>query len=308
VYERLNQFIIWYYKRYKEWKYYDSSGLLDVENGPLVYYLADDGDNKVFAKDCYLLDIRSAYPTLVNFLYEKDIEKREFLKTLNSIKDKLAKNIYISTNLSSEELKMLGRLAKFVIVSFVLEIAREFDTDIKILELKKDGVLIKTDDQNVLILLDQLIGDDWYTKFNNFYTEFLRFVGIRIKVEKIARYLRVDKTSYYLNGTFDIKGLRKTAPSYLAEVRERIVNDENIEVLYQDLQKYYNKKTAMLLEFLNKRDEISRYYLINNTTILSPYKATPIKYTPGMLSKHEFTPWFYITTFISPVIYLVRTK
>lgn len=61
----------------------------------IVYYLADSQKSTIQAKDVWEIDIRSAFPTICQFLFT---EEKEFLAKLNELKDqKLERNIFIST-------------------------------------------------------------------------------------------------------------------------------------------------------------------------------------------------------------------
>lgn len=245
----------------------------------IVYYLADIDNNNIYGKNIYEIDIKSAFPTICHFLFEKN---DSFLIKLDSITEKLEKNIFIATTLKgTEKLKQLSYISKMIISSSLMD----FDPEADIFELKKDGIIYSG---------KALTSGELYSYYTN--------MGFTIKLTPYLKYTRYKKTSYFLgeDNKLIIKGIFKDRPDYLFAAAQNILIDSNyINTIRDDLNMIYSNNYFKIIKY-NILDEIFiKYYLCGKSNFLNNqlrYEKIKNIITCDLLPKN------YLKLFIYPLL------
>ena len=244
----------------------------------IVYYLADKESAIIRANDIWEIDIRSAFPTICQFLFS---DEREFLSRLSELANqKLERNIFISTTLKgSEYLKQLNLISKMIISSTLMDA----DPDAKILELKKDGIAY--------------VGNEIK---NGKLFKFFSDRGFQIRQTPYRKYARYQRTSHFFqeDGSLIIKGVFKDRPKFLVETAEKILNNDEVD--FDSLDKYYSKNYFSIIR-MNTLDELfSKYYLCDGNKFLNNKfryeRLRPISSISSMIPKN------YLKLFIYPLL------
>ena len=242
----------------------------------IAYYYADAINSKIVAKDVYEVDIHSAFPTLCNIMFDKNCE---FIQKLNSMDEKIKKNIHISTTLKDTPyLKQLNYLSKMIISSCVMYANAEND----VFELKKDGIVFCGDSIK-------------NTKLYDFYTNYLGFV---IRETKYDTYIRYNRTSHYVKGDeLIIKGIYKDRPKYLFDVCQKIFSGDQID--RHELNKIYSNDYYSIIKQNNLDELFYKYYACDGSKYLSSkYKYEKIK----SFRTNDIIPKKYLKLFIYPLM------
>jgi hypothetical protein len=241
----------------------ESNSNLAKIGSPITFYLADKlnstvsytGNNK---NKILEIDITSAFPTICNNLYKDNIE---FLNKLNTITDKKQKNIFIATTLDNKQLKILNQICKLIITGLVFD--QENNNDIDILELKKDGCIIITDNDTYSRLLNL---NTYKTKFNNFLIE----NNFNFHINEYSKYIRSNRTTILLSddlSNLSIKGVYKHTPIQVPEIMKNILlkNDQKIP----DLNRIYSHKFFKIIQKNNLKTYLQNYYLCDKNKVIS---------------------------------------
>ena len=242
----------------------------------ITYYYADVMNSKVVAKNVYEVDIHSAFPTLCNIMFDKN---SEFIKKLNTLDEKIKKNIHISTTLKDTPyLKQLNYLSKMIISSCVMKANPEND----IFELKKDGIVF---------LGDSIKNTDVYEYYTNKF-------GFVIRETKYDVYIRYNRTSHYVqNGNLIIKGVYKDRPKYIFDVCQKIFTGDTINK--QELNKIYSNDYYRIIKLNNLDELFYKYYACDGSKYLSSnYKYEKLKAFRAI----NILPKNYIKLFIFPLM------
>ena len=253
--------------------YYEKENKLkDQVKDKYSYYYADELNTQVLVNDLIYIDIKSAFPTFCNILFNNN---KDFINELNSKESKLEKNIYISTHLKSEQLTLLNYLCKVFILNYVF---KNYEI-INILEYIKDGIVI-----------------DGY-QINN-----LEFDGICFKTEELKYYCRFNKTSFkYKNNEIEIKGNFKNPPPYIINnillllfEKNDFYNKEffNLKIIYSDLFKE-------ILKVNNLYNMIKNYYIFDNKYFIDGNGGR-------INSLNDFKPENTLRFFIYPLLFMFR--
>jgi len=252
----------------------------------ISWYLADSSNQYITSSQTnnnYILevDIKNAFTTICNVWFD---QKSDFIKELNKLQDKKARNIFIATNLKETEyLKQLNTICKMIIMGILFEIG-----EIQLLELKKDGAVI-TCNQDTYNRLNQLKNID--KKFINFISK-----DFIIKVDRHLKYIRCNKTSYFWNGSdIIIKGMYKYIPLKLLENQKKIFLNEKIDS--ENLLKIYSKKYFEIIEMNYLKDLLKDYYICSN----NKYLTFDGKYN-SKLKDSIIDPKNYLKMFLYPII------
>ncbi len=253
----------------------------------IVWYLADsiNGLINVNTKDgkrIIEMDIKSAFPTICNCIFDKD---SKFIKKLNSIEDKIKKNIFISTSLKDTEyLKQLNVISKMAITGSVFTL----DPEAELLELKKDGIIFVTKLNNL----------ENKSAFHNF----LKGKGFIINIDEFKTYVRTNRTSTFMNQKNEMirKGIFKYMPPYLYNVIETLLSGEFIDE--DELLKIYSYKYWNIISS-NKLDELmDKYYICDNGKILI-YNGKYETFKNVLKYKDRVDPRMYLKYFVYPILF-----
>lgn len=242
----------------------------------IVYYQADKANSRITAKNnIFEIDIHSAFPTICNHLFDKN---NPFLIKLNSFKEKLERNIFISTTLKDTGyLKQLNYISKMVISSVLMD--EQPDADI--LELKKDGIVYCG---------NSVIDGKLYNYFQN-------ELGFNIRISEYNKYIRVDRTSYFVDDNVTIKGIFKDRPDFLSTITNKILLSEDIN--FSELNKIYSNKYFEIIRENNLDEIFLKYYACDNKKYLtSRGKYDKIK----AIYKCDILPKEYLKIFIYPLL------
>lgn len=229
----------------------------------ISWYAADQDQNIIVAKcrgdyKIVEIDISTAFPTICRNLFDNN---SEFIITMNSIEDKTERNIFISTHLPGDYLKILNQVSKMVIFGLIFDISSE--DDIQLFELKKDGVVIGSNS----FIIDKLNNlEDYGTAF----TKFVVNHSFKFRFKEYEKYLRSNKTSYFLEKGIQeltIKGIYKKVPEELKKYLLKIFREEKIDLSI--LNKIYNKKAWQIIHENVLKKLIESYYLCDNSTIVN---------------------------------------
>lgn len=283
--------VVYHYSRINFPKQYLKLYQLD---GPISWYFADDSNQFISAngvienRKLFEIDIKSAYPSICNHLLS-DVNPK-FVKKMNQITDKRERNIFIATTLKgSTYLKELNVISKLIILGFIFDLKK--NDDILLLELKKDGCVVLTNDDTYEELL--------YNEDRSFVT-FLKSKNFDFHTDLYLKYIRTNRTSMFFKENENeyeliIKGAYKYLPNELIKVNKQILSDTNPDLLYLD--KIYSYNYYNILKLNNLHDLIQNYYICNNNMILNMYgKYEKIKV------KNEINPKLYLEKFVYPIL------
>jgi len=180
-----------------------------------AFYQGDDNNINISTDDLIEIDIKSAFPSICNVIFNTDLY---FINKLNSLTDKFEKNKYLTNYLvqlgeknNENYLIFLNNYTKIIIFSYVLNNYQVGD----ILEYKKDSLLIngvKRKHQlnpNINILLKS------FTFHETLY----------------YKYFRINKNSIFFNKPDEliIKGTFKNPPSYIQSLFIDVLNNKPID-------------------------------------------------------------------------------
>jgi len=177
-------------------KYCDQYGVTDIFSG-YSFYQADKTDSRIISRNPIEIDIRSAFPTFLNFLLPTD---DPLLQKINNITDKIERNKTLSITLKRDEnyklkgvdLELMNKLARAIIVCCVYS---RYE-NVNILEFKKDSLLF--------LGQQKIIGDRDSIDFFKFVTD--NNINFRETIYKF--YIRFNNNSYFINNELgvEIKG------------------------------------------------------------------------------------------------------
>jgi len=241
----------------------------------IVYYLADIDKEIIKANNVLEIDIQSAYPTICNLMFDKD---NPFIIKLNSLENKLEKNIHISTSLKgTSELRQLNLLSKMIISSCLMD----KDPNAVILELKKDGIVY---------MGQEVAGGRLFGEYKS--------RGISIRTNKYDRYVRYQRTSHFITkDNLIIKGIFKDRPIWLHNIiKDYLLNKtDNIDFL----DKYYSNTYWNIIKYNNLDELFKKYYLCENNHILNRnFKYERVR----NISACNILPKNYLKFFLYPLI------
>lgn len=261
-----------------DFRLYKESAKLDSSH---IFYLADSTKQFITVSRSannflFEIDIKSAFPTICKCLFG---EKSDFVKGIYSLSDKKERNIFISTNLKNTKyLKLLNIICKIIILGTTFESY----SDLSLLELKKDGVLISCKDID-----------------SNIKSKFIDFVinnGFEFHRKEYQKYIRCNRTTMLTDkNQLIIKGMYKHFPLKVKEnIMDILSGNDNCLDYYQ---KIYSEKYFRIVKHNNLNEIINGYYLCENGRFLDQ-RGKYVKYS----SKIDINPRLYLKTFIFPVV------
>ena len=268
--------------------------------GPISQYLADQSNNLIHitgnnSNHILDIDITSAFPTICHNLFNQN---NNFIKQLNNIQEKKAKNIHIATTLKGEPLKQINQICKLIIMGIILDTDNQDELEnILILELKKDGCLISCPTET----LDRLT---YLSSNSNKFTQFILSHNFQFHFEQYAKYIRSNRTSFLLNKSLDnitVKGYYKYIPTELKNNMFNFVTNKNQNINH--INNIYNKKFFKILQKHNLKDYLEKYFLCNKNKVID----VTGKYVPLQLNT-KVDPKIYQKIFIHPLIISNQTN
>ncbi len=273
-------------KRYAQIKFPEEYSEVVKADKTISWYMADSTDQYLSIErkhnvNIVEIDIRQAFTNICRCLFEPT---SDFIIQMNNIVDKKSRNIFIATSLvDSEYLHLLNIISKIIIIGIIFDIG-----NISLIELKKDGVIIICDDDTLSKFIN--INEETSYEFINFVKEH-NFIFHTYQYE---RYIRSNRTSYFLRGTeFIVKGMFKHAPPYIRQLQKEILHN-NFEN-FKKILKIYSKQYLNILLINNLTELLNEYYLCSN----KKYLSEDSKYV-----SHPSTiiPRTYIKSFLYPII------
>ena len=260
---------------------------------PFTYFESDEIKSNVHTTDLIELDITAAFPTICKFYFGAD---HPFVKNIFNIKEKIKRNIYISTTLTEQSkidkknyLQELNLWCKILILGYVYS----WYGDIAIIEYKKDGLLFKGNQKTKISSLGEV--------FNNF----IERQSVVFHKTLVSSYMRINKTSFFnIGGNLEIKGLYKTAPKYILNhiLPLLFINGKiyDYKTLYEIKEKYSYIYSQILIKS-GLVELIDDYYRFSNKMFLT-YNG---KLTADINQLHCQS---YLTYIIYPILSLLRLK
>jgi len=269
---------------------------LSKVGGPIAWYMADSQNNIITSignNNNYLidLDIRSAFPTICNCLFDNN---SEFIIHLNNIQDKKEKNIFIATTLKGEPLKQINRICKLIITGIIFDSQDPEEKEkIDIFELKKDGCLISCSKKTIDRLNSLSYQDTIFTQFilkNNF----------SFHIDYFSKYVRSNRTSFMLGKSlelkdFNIKGQYKYVPRKLLKIIHQIIVTNRYDK--ELINKVYSELYFKILQINNIKEYLLDYYIVDSNKIIN-FEG---KYVPFNINI-DIDPNLYKKIFIYPML------
>ncbi len=261
----------------------------------ISYYLADDKNQFIIFNNPNIIevDITSAFPTIVNALFGDC----EFTREVFNKKTKKERNIFIAISLKETEyLRRFNNICKMIIYGILSENLKSY----VLIELKKDGVLIQCDDEN-LFSLKQAVDNISY--YSNSLTECVMENKFNFHVTKYQHYSRCNKTSFFLkDDILSVKGKYKYIPLKLRKALNDILLYKTID-LFEIKQIYSNvfweiTKTNFLKEYLFD------YYICDDTNKIINDENKYVKFNNTV----KVNPELYLKNFVYPILASTRLK
>ena len=252
----------------------------------IVWYLAESVNGMIdvdssSGKRIIEMDITSAFPSICKCIFG---EGSDFIKKLNTIEDKIKKNIFIATNLKNTDyLKQLNVISKMLIMGSVFTL----DPNSELLELKKDGIVFITKKNDLTN--------------NSPFGDFVREHGFIIHYDEYKHYVRTNRTSTIIDNENNLirKGIYKYMPPYLFKVVKNILTSGFIDE--EELLKIYSEKYWKIISYNNLDELIDEYYICNNGNILSRFgKYENLKNT--LKDNNLINPRTYLKFFVFPIL------
>lgn len=262
----------------------------------IQWYLSDKEQKLIFIskeKNKYIIDIdlSAAFLTICNNIFEKC----EFLDDLNKIVDKKERNIFIALNLKAHDTSLLpifNTICKMIIFGLIFDTKDKNEkNEILILELKKDGCLIS-------------VNTDTYYRLTHLsestqpFTSFIIKHNFKYHIKEFDKYLRSNRTSYYLSQNLEIKGIYKYLPPNLLEIVEHIFLTNSIDNIdFDGLNKIYSTNYFKICMFNNLTNILSKWYICSNEKLLNK-NLEYVSFSKNI----DINPFNYIQTFLYPSI------
>jgi len=266
-------------------------------DGPIMFYQANQ-DNQFISSSFrnlsnYIIeiDISSSFPTICQQLYKNT----NFLKKLNNIKEKKAKNIFISTTLNNNELKKLNLISKLIICGLIFD--NEYKDSILIYELKKDSLLLSCN-YKTYKYFQNIINDNMIP--TSIFTNFILRHGFKFHMDEYLYYIRTHKTSifYSLTNKMYLKGNFKYVPVKLQNIMVNIFKNNKLkEKDKKQLLKIYNNLYFKLIQYNNAVDILKQYYFCKDDMVIT----SDFKYSK-FNSRLNINPQNYLKLFIFPIL------
>jgi hypothetical protein len=227
----------------------------------ISWYLADSKNQyiTIFKKtniNIVEIDIRQAFTSICQCLFDKN---DDFIKQMNNIADKKSRNIFIATTLvNTKYLKLLNTISKIIVIGIIFELS-----NITLLELKKDGVLIICDDETLSEILD--INN---CQTNKLFRNFILNNNFTFHLTEYDSYLRNNRTSYFIrNNEINIKGIYKHLPSYIKTIQQEIYLNKDVD--FNEIIKIYSSLYSQILIENRLTDLLNHYYFCDNKKVLN---------------------------------------
>jgi hypothetical protein len=265
-----------------------------------VYYYADTLPNNscvLFHGDnLFMVDIKSAFPTICKFLYGKD---HWFVKEFESKESKLEKNKYICVTLANNKddkslkykISDLNEWCKKLIFGYV----NAMFENVFILEYKKDGILFISDEYK------QYISD-----MDKRILDFIEKNNVEFHVEKYKLYLRYNKTSIYVgqNDELIIKGMYHDFPPHILNIIKTLLiqyDYTKLNNLLSEIDLKYGYKYYNVLLHSGLFDYINNLYKFGNNCYLD---------SKGNFTKSisEINPKIYKYKILYPIINVIMNR
>jgi len=261
-------------------------------DGPIMFYQDNQfisSNFKNLSNYIIEIDITSSFPSICQQLYKNT----DFINRLNNIKEKKAKNIFISTTLDNIELKKLNLISKLIICGLVFD--NEYVNSILIYELKKDSLVLSCNYKA-------------YTYFQNItnnqvfaFTNFIIANNFKFHITEYLYYIRTNKTSFfYSDNNLILKGMFKYVPPELKNTMVNIFKNNNITKQdKQQLSKIYNHLYFKIIQHNMLYDLLEKYYLYDKLIINRDFKYTKFN------NKTTVNPENYLKLFIFPILRII---
>ena len=255
----------------------------------ITWYFADSSKQFISCKSdesnfIIEFDTRNAYATIINNMFDLN---SKFVKEMNSITEKKARNIFIAINLkNTDELKQINMICKIITMGLLFESGENL-----LLELKKDGavVLCNTETAQKLWNLTETIQEPC-GKFSEFILE----SKFNFHLDYHERYVRSNRTSYFWkNKDLIIKGTYKYLPKKIHNFILDIFNGNQLD--YKNIQQVYSENYFNIVVLNNLQDILKEYYLCSN----EKYLDSNGKYNNNY---KDLEPKNYLKTFLYPII------
>lgn len=241
----------------------------DLDTGPYNFYYGDIIQSRIYIDNVISIDIKSAFPSICNIVFKDHVE---FIEKMNSITDKLEKNIYISNYLkqfTSEQtqtnyLKDLNKYCKIILFSYIYN---NYE-NIEILEYQKDGCIFSGEKMHPI---DKEINSHF--KFH---------------IQHIDHYFRFNSSTFTsTNGLLQVKGKYKKPPTYLQNILIPNIIKDPFDYDLKTILNIYSQPYFSMNKNLNLKEELDHYYIFNEKYYLNftGNKTTNISdtYAPSIL-------------------------
>jgi hypothetical protein len=259
------------------------------------FYQADELKTSILARNCYEIDMISAFPNLCRYLFfESD---PDFIIELTNIENKLERNIFLTNYLKNKEkidninyLVELNNYAKILTLSYIYN---NFD-NVNILEFKKDGAIFSGSTSHIK-----------NSGLHNFNTQH----NFRYNSTFIPLYCRYNKTSFYNYGENKIvlKGLFKDPPKYFDSIFKFLINGEIYSEQLQQLPSIYSKRFLNILAYANLYEDMRFYYGFGQNKYLNSFgKLESVSFGPNLANIIE--PFLTIKLVVYPLLALLRIE
>jgi hypothetical protein len=294
------QKLIYYYNQINFGQYKHLSKI----NENFVWYFADS-----YNKDVYMnideqpnlvivdLDIKTAGPTICRNFYGNN---NEFVQKLLTIEDKRERSIFISTNLDVDDLKCINIVCKIVIFGLIIELNRiikqHSNSDIFILELKKDG-LIFCCDKILLSVINNLYEYGEYSEFVKFIIE----RNFKFHYDTYRYYCRYNRTTIMVttSGKIIRKGQFKYCPVAIKKISRQLFQTGTYDA--DIVKKYRDQKFIYAISKSNCKTLLDKYIFCDNNKILCA-NFQYMQFTPAIIG--EIKGLAYLICLFSPLLKL----
>lgn len=247
-------------KKYEEFIRNIKSDLDLSYNRCFTYYMADSMNSMIglTGNDIYACDIVRAGPSALVYLFGLDDPiVSEILKTEDKVERSKRISLILKNGYRGIDIRDINSIFKIIIVMYVYSNFR----DVKILEFAKDGMIITG------------IPEDCESVIPDIF---------KIRVEKIDKYLRYNKTTVIINSGRDIviKGFYRDPPEGILDVFRKYPMVDLME-----LKKLYSSEYLKALITFDDKERIDYLYkfgsgkYLGRTGYVDDYrKILPSKY------------------------------
>lgn len=269
---------------------------ISMVNKNISWYLSDENKTLIGYKenpDQFILeiDISGAYPSLCHACFP---DRKEFLEQLDSIDNKLKKNIFLTNILKKNEdvLSSFARMCKAIIFGIVID---ELQGDFELLEIKKDSCLLICNNKQKEILMN-------LENSNNEFSRFILNHNFKFHVETYKFYMRHSKTSFFLkqNNIWKLKGNYQLIPEKLKEYMLNIVEGDNKDI--EELKKIYSISYFKIIKLFSLNKLLEKFYICDKKVLGVTGKYEKFNF------KTQVDPNLYLKLFINPILIVLSQE